>query len=84
MSNVLGDVILQNENIAKSAIILLGPQVMPLQRINELCCDPNAVSRPLHAALEHIANPKLLSHLLDFDLLALVGECRVAGDHEQV
>ena len=79
---MLCDVILQSEDIAEFAVIVLGPQVMPFKRINELCCYPNPVSRPLNAALQHIANPKILSHLLHFHRLTFVGKGGVAGDHE--
>ena len=51
--------------------------------IDKLSGDADLATRLAHAALEHVANAKLASDLLDVDRLALVGEARIAGDDEQ-
>ena len=45
--------------------------------------DPHAARRRPHAALEHVAHAELAPDLLHVHRAPLVGEARVAGDHEQ-
>src|SRR5262252_4290686 len=51
--------------------------------IDELACDAHAVCCSAHAALEHVANAKVAANLRHTDGAALVGEARIAGDHEE-
>ena len=51
--------------------------------VDELRGDAHAVARLAHAAFEHIADAELASDLPHVDRLALVGEARIARDHEQ-
>jgi hypothetical protein len=64
-------------------IVALRPQVIAGLRLDELRGDPNAVASLAHAAFENVANPQLASDLAYIDVSALVGEARVACDHEQ-
>ena len=52
--------------------------------IDQLGRDPDAILRDLHAALQHVAHPQLLGHLLHLHRFALVGEGGVAGDDEEL
>ena len=56
----------------------------PDLRVDELRVDAHPVLVALRRAFEHVANAKLLADLLGVEVLALVGEGRVAGDHETV
>ena len=53
---------------------------MPVSRVDELRRDADAVSGLAHAALEHIARAELPPGLAHVDVLALVGEARIARD----
>ena len=50
--------------------------------VDELHVDAHAVSAALNAALEHIADVQLAADRLHVERLALVGEGRIAGDHD--
>jgi len=50
--------------------------------LNQLDIDAHAVSRPLDAALQHIANVQFAADLLQINVLALKGEGCIASDHE--
>ena len=52
-------------------------------RVNQLAGDPHAIARPADAALEDVAHAELAADVLDVDGFALVGETRVARDHEE-
>ena len=52
--------------------------------VDELGVDAHPVLIALHRAFEHVAHAQLLADRLGVDALALVGEGRVAGDHEAV
>ncbi len=52
--------------------------------VDQLRRDPDAILGDLHAALQHIAHPQLLCHLLHLHCFSLVGEGRVAGDDEEL
>src|SRR5512139_4136680 len=55
---------------------------MTLDGINQLSGDPNPVSGPLNASLQHVANTQLLTHLLDLYRFFFVSEGRISGDHK--
>ena len=74
--------VLQLENVVQRAVKTVGPDVRAGRRVNQLPSDTHPVAGFAHAAFEHIAHTELLRHLLHVDRLALVGEGRVAGDHE--
>src|SRR5258708_11457520 len=51
--------------------------------LDQLAGNTNAATRFPDASFEHIAHAEFATDLLDVDRLALVGEARIAGDHEQ-
>jgi hypothetical protein len=51
--------------------------------VDQLGVDPHLLARPPHAALQHVAHAQVLGDLPHLHRLALVGEDRVAGDHEE-
>ena len=53
------------------------------RRVDELAGDANPISGLAHAAFEHVADAELATDLLHVDGATLVGEARIAGDHEQ-
>ena len=50
--------------------------------IDQLGVDPDPIARASDAALQHIAHPELAADLLGVHRFVLVGEGRIAGDHE--
>jgi hypothetical protein len=77
------DLVLQREHLAQRSVVSLGPEVMAIQRVDELGVDAHLVAVPPHAALEHVAHPEILGDLLRLRGLALVGPGGVArGDEE--
>jgi hypothetical protein len=78
-----GDLVLHGKDVAELPIVALGPVMGTGQRIDQLGRDAQALAGPAHAAFEHIAHAQLARDPLHVDDLALVGECRVAGDDEQ-
>src|SRR6516162_3061429 len=53
------------------------------ESIDQLPSDPHPTAGFAHRALEDVADAELPPDLLHVDRLALVGETRIAGDHEQ-
>ena len=51
--------------------------------VDELDIDAHAVAAALHRAFEHVAHVQFAADLLHVNRLALVGEGRVARDHER-
>ena len=77
------DFILHVEEIGQGLIEPLGPEMIARFGVDELHVDAHAVSAALNAALQHIADVQLAPDLLHVDGLALVGERRVARDHDR-
>jgi hypothetical protein len=69
-----GDLVLNRENVGKFAVVAFRPDVTPGGDIIELRCNPNAITAFANAALDHIADPKLLGDLLHVHGFALVDE----------
>src|SRR5262245_19755283 len=82
-NNLLRKLILHCKNIGEITIEAFGPDVCATYGVNELASNSNPITGFSHAALEHVANTELSAYLFHIDGLALVGECRVAGDHVQ-
>ena len=76
------DFVLHVEEIGERLIEPLGPEMIARFGVDELNVDAHAASAALNAALEDIADIQLAPDLLQIDVLALVGEGRVAPDHE--
>src|SRR5262245_18933826 len=81
--DVLGDLVLQREDVSHFAVVALGPDVIAGCRIHELGRDPHAIGGALDAAFEHVTHAQLAADVADLHGLALVREDRVAGDHEE-
>jgi hypothetical protein len=81
--DVPGDFILQVEDVAQVTVVPLGPYVLAGRRVNELAghADPAAVGP--HAAFEDVTDRQLQRDLPNVDGSPLVGESRVACDHEE-
>src|SRR5215207_1089849 len=79
-----GHLVLQIEDIFNLAVETINPQVGTGRGIDELARNAHAVARLTYAAFENVAHPELASHLFYVDGPALVGEARIAGDHEQL
>ena len=77
------DLVLYGEDVRGIAVEAVGPDMAAGLAVDQLRVDANAIAGAPHAALQHVANSELASHLPNIDRAALVGEHRVAGDHEQ-
>jgi hypothetical protein len=62
---------------------MVGPQMRAGRNIDELRRDAHPLRQLAHAALEHVTDAQLATDLLHVHRPALVGEARVARDHEQ-
>ena len=67
---------------AKSQSNLLRPEVSAALGFNELDVDPYLATGSSHTAFENIAHAELAAGLRHVNGFGLIGECRVAGDHE--
>ena len=76
------DFVLHVEEIGERLVEPLGPEMIARFGVDELHVDAHAVSAALDAALEDIADVQLAADRLHVERLALVGERRIAGDHE--
>ena len=81
--DALGDPILKLEDVVERAFIALGPEMAAGRCIDELSGNAHAVRRFADAAFQHIAHAQVAADLLHIDGPALVGEARIARDHEQ-
>ena len=79
----LRDLVLHRKNVSEIAVVAFAPDVAAGGGVVKLHGDAHAVAAFAHAALNHIADAKLLGDLLHVDGLALIGERRVARDHKE-
>src|SRR5262245_24178078 len=79
----LRHLLLHCENVFQDPVIALRPYMVACQCINELSGHTNAIRQLADAALYHVPDAEFLADLTDVWRFALVGEGRVAGDHEQ-
>src|SRR5262245_50562324 len=63
-------------------VIAFGPNMMPSDGINELRADTHLVRRLANTTFKQVAHSQLATYLLHVDHPALVGETRIACDHE--
>ena len=75
--------ILELEHIFDRAVEPVGPQMRAGFGLDQLRGDADPAAALAHRAFEHIAHAQFAPDLLHIDGLALVGEARIAGDHEQ-
>jgi hypothetical protein len=75
--------VLQIENIVQRAVKSIRPQMSTCSGVDKLSGNPHATTGLADASFEHITHTQLTPNLLDINCLALVGETRIARDHEQ-
>ena len=68
---------------AKLAVEAIRPKMRTVRRFDELAGDAQTVAGLAHASFQDIAHTELAPNLAHVDRAALVGEGRVARDHEQ-
>ena len=78
-----GHLVLQLEDIVEAAFEAFRPQMRPGGGIDQLSGDAHPVRGLAHAAFQHVAHAQLAADLLYVHRAALVGEARIARDHEQ-
>ena len=71
------------EHVFDQAIEAVGPQMRAGFGVDQLRGDAHAVAALAHRTFEDIAHSEFAAHLLHVDGAALVGEARIAGDHEE-
>jgi len=75
--------VLKLENAVEGAVNAVCPDVSAGRRVDKLGSDAYPVAALADAAFEHVAHAQFAADLLQVDRFALVGEARIAGDHEQ-
>ncbi len=78
------DLVLQLQEVGALGIELIGPDMGAGRGVDELRVDPHVGPVMLLAALERVADAKVVMELLYVDILAFVCECGAAGDDEAV
>ena len=81
---LVSDLVLHGKEVNQLAVVALRPEVLAVHGVHQLRRDPQLLPGLLDTPLQYIAHAQLLSDLLHFHRLALVGEAGVACDHEQV
>ena len=66
------DLVLQREDLGPVAIVPFGPEMVPAQRVNELCVHTHEIGFAPDAPFEDVAHPQVLGDLLHLDRLAPV------------
>jgi hypothetical protein len=77
------ELVLKREDVVERAVVTLRPDVPAGLRLDQLTGDAQAVRRLADTALEDVAHAELTPGLLQVHRSALVGEARIAGDHEE-
>ena len=80
--DALGDLILKLENVVQGAVEAVGPEMRARFRFDQLRGDAEPIARFAHAALQHVTHAEFTPDLPNIDRSALVGEARIARDHE--
>jgi hypothetical protein len=62
---------------------MIGPQMRPSACVNQLSGDADSIGAFAHRAFEHVPNAQFAADPLHVDVLALVGEARIAGEDGQ-
>jgi hypothetical protein len=79
----LDHVVFDSKKVLTLTVISLCPQMVSLERVDELNADPHSVSGPTYATLDYVANAKILGDLANFHRLVFVNKGRVARDDEK-
>ena len=77
------DIVLQFEDVLELAVIAFGPHMAVGAPVDQLRGDAHPVVHLAHAAFEQVLHAEPRRHLVDVDVLSLVGEGGVARDDEQ-
>src|SRR6516164_4926991 len=77
------DLVLKLEDIFQRAVEMIRPQMRPGARVDQLAGDADPIAALAYRALEHVADAQFAADLLHVDVLALIGEARIAGAHKQ-
>jgi hypothetical protein len=75
--NLVGDFVLDGEDVFQRTVVAARPQVRPVSRIDQLCGDTHALAGTLHRTLEHGFHPQLLGDLTHIHIGVL--ECERGG-----
>ena len=78
-----GDLVLDREDVAQFAIEAVGPKMSAGFRVDQLRGDPYPIAGAADAPFEHGADAEFTGHHAYVDRLALIGEARIARDHQQ-
>src|SRR6516165_2718604 len=77
------DPVLQLEDVLQRAVETVGPQMRTGECIDQLAGDANPLAGFANRAFEDVANAELSADLVHINGAALIGEGRIAGDHEK-
>ena len=77
-----GQVVLEREQVGQIPIVFLRQQVVVVDGVDQLRRDPDAVTRFLHAAFQHVPHTELFRHRPRRHRLAAINQGRVARDDE--
>jgi hypothetical protein len=81
-SNSVGDLVLQSEQIACVRVEPLGPEMGIGLGVDQLGIDADLIARTPDTPFKYVPHTKLSADLLGVGPLVLVGERRIARDHE--
>jgi len=76
--------VLQLKDLFQGTVEPVSPEMRAGCRVNQLCADAHADASFANGALEDIADSEFAPDLFHIDRLALVGEARIASDHEEL
>ena len=79
---MLGNLILQGEDVVQVSVIPIGPEMVAAGRIKQPGDDPHPLVGCMHAALEYVLRSSLLAELMGADRLPWVGSGVVESDDE--
>ncbi len=77
------DLVLKRKDISQLAIVFIRPQMIAVDRIDQLAGHAHAIGGPAYAALQDVPHAELGGDVADIDGLALIGKGGVAGDDEE-
>ena len=75
------DLVLNNQHIHDIPFIALGPKVAVVRRVDELCCNPNAVAASQHRTFDDMSHVELSRDLGYRPIHILVSHRRGERDH---
>src|SRR6516225_8458432 len=81
--HLLGDFVLEHEDVGKLAVVALGPDMGSGRGLDQLRGNSQRVAGSPHATFEDIGHAQLTADLLYVDGTALVGEAAVARDDKE-